>query len=306
MSRAESRTNREDWLTAALADRAHVFVSGSPSFADRAQMKWVPVLRVAGHFPQGIVPPEGENRQSWLPPYYKIMTLFMTLEMPTQQDVDAYAPSSADLNILEWVRRTFNLPIDLVAYPAQYNEAGLFDRIWVDAGGAEKGLMSPQQYADQLNQQRAGLKDEEPARQKLVNKTVNDPFQRLTRSLLSRQLAINDLDALVVLDGTIAVIELKRSNMRPWAPFLDDVPNFILMRSLSRAIPLVFDVLVQYSETITVSAHLHHILGIDRERLTGYGIEISGTDGPNVVEHLVERLQNPTPRAYSSQNRIHR
>ncbi|WP_369137385.1 hypothetical protein [Modestobacter versicolor] len=235
------------------------------------------------------------------------MSLFLTFEVDAVEPFASFAPSGAELSILAWVRQHFSpIPVALVAYPATYDDGGLFATLWIDDPSGLRGFFSPQAYADFLNRERAGVPDEEPASVKEVNRSINDPFQRWTRSLLTKQLSFNDLDVVVTVGHTIAVVELKRSNQRLWAPYVDDVPNFALLRSLSRAVPDVFDVLIQYSELIETSVDVHHVLSFDWERIVGYAVQLVGPNGESVVDTVANYLRTPPPRAYTSTNRRHR
>lgn len=63
---------------------------------------------------------------------------------------------------------------------------------------------------------------------KEVNKSINDNFQKWTRSNLSKFITINDFDAISINTSTIYILELKRveEDINTWLPYLDDYGNY--------------------------------------------------------------------------------
>jgi hypothetical protein len=71
---------------------------------------------------------------------------------------------------------------------------------------------------------------------KAINKTINDAFQSWTRSNLTQKCVVNDIDGIYyVKEGKSLFLELKRveEDLDTWRPYLDDLPNYRALRSIS-------------------------------------------------------------------------
>ncbi|WP_235201209.1 hypothetical protein, partial [Pseudomonas aeruginosa] len=110
---------------------------------------------------------------------------------------------------------------------------------------------------------------------KAINKSLNDVFQIFTRSLVSWQFSINDVDVLVTAPGGVIFLELKRSSVTPWQPYLDDAANYLLMRSLTRLVPKGIDFTLRYDLDRPTEVEVHTILGISREVIPGFRKKVS-------------------------------
>ena len=236
---APPSTARSDWFSDELARREGCFVSASETTSARFVERGLVTVRLVGHFPPEFPPPQDAAlRRQWIPPYYRLLMLFVAVEFEAQSSVDAFSPSSRLSRLRAWLAATFAVPTAIVAFAREATEEGLFPSLWVhDPGLVEPAaVVDPYTYADRLNRRRNPLVGDDPTQVKPINKSINDMFQRWTRAYLTGQLSINDLDAIVHLDAPsrVFILEVKRSNVSNWTPDLNDVPNFMLMKAASR------------------------------------------------------------------------
>jgi hypothetical protein len=79
--------------------------------------------------------------------------------------------------------------------------------------------------------------------------TVNDLLHAWSRSLLSSDLIVNDIDAVCFTgkDGPLSLVEIKRSAYLPWQPYHADASNYALLRALSMGAKAgVLDITLHY------------------------------------------------------------
>ena len=171
-----------------------------------------------------------------------------------------------------------------------------------DTGNSK--AVDPTDFASELNKRRGGRSEDEPEVIKKINKTENDVFQNFTRTMLSRQFSINDIDVLVKTPRGIATLELKRSSKNPWSPYLDDVPNYLLLRSLSIKLSSAIDFTIHYDQDQPGEIEIHTILSISRDSIPGFSKLISASDANSAISILLDTLKDPNVRPYSSRERI--
>ncbi len=301
---AESATKMNDWFTDALAKEEGVFVSGSDTFSQRVGSAGKLTLRIFGHHPPDTTPPSNAaERRRWLPPYYEIPFAVLTCELPDQISVDSFDPES-EAAIRHFLSKLLGLTIYLVAYSC--GNKNLVEGFHVTSSGDISHLRSPGEFAKEINDLRAGKVEDEPAKEKGLNKSLNDVFQTFTRKLISKQFSINDVDALAKVPGGVAFLELKRSGMVPWKPFLDDAANYLLMRSLTRKVENGVDFTIRYDPKNQQGADVHTILGISREIIPGVSKKITGSEASEVIGAVMALLRDPEIQAYSSHNKLRR
>lgn len=290
-------TQRSDWLTDDLAGRNKVFVSGSPKCSSRMKAAGLLTLRLFGHHPANVTPPKNSNeRRTWMPPYYELPFAVLTCELPDGTAVISFDPKVEE-TVRSYFQKAIGIPIYLVGYSADNKDLSL--SFYVSNPSGMASMMMPKDYAQEINKLRVGYSDEEPSEIKEINKTLNDVFQRFTRSMVSWQYSINDLDALVAVPGGIAFLELKRSSKKLWSPYVNDAPNYLLMRSLTRKSPSGVDFTLRYDEDST-KIDVHTLLDVSREVIPGYSVTFSGVDGGATVDALLRFLNRPDMRIYSS------
>jgi hypothetical protein len=266
-------------------------------------------IRLVGHFPPEFPPPQDQAlRRQWLPPYYRLMMVFIAVEFEAQASVDTFAPSNRLSRLRTWLAATFAVPTAIVAFASEETDTGLFASLWThDPGVVEPGAaVDPYGYADRLNRRRNPLVGDDPTQVKPINKTLNDMFQRWTRAYLTGQLSINDLDAIVRFDDPtrVFVLEVKRSNVPNWTPYLNDVPNYLLMKAAARQGNNVGDLTVKYSTRSARSVELHTISSVAWDRIPGWKRVLTGDDAAVTVTALVTHLHGLADSVYSSTSRL--
>lgn len=316
-------TLRTDWLTDELAGHGGVFVSGSRVSSQRIcgeDFGGLLTLRVIGHFPHEMAQRVDRTQQrGWLPSHYQLMMAFVAVELPTQDEVDAFNPGRKLLEFRQYVEKLLNsggaarVWVSLIAF--HQARGTLFGRLWVrdEALGFAGGLEDAWAYAQAINGARAPLAGDDPARVKPINRSLNDSFQNWTRSYLTGQLAINDIDALVRLpvsgsgSRTVAVLELKRSGLAGWRPYLDDVPNYMLYKAVARQAGHAIDLTVRYAYRNPArdsrAAEIHVLSSVSHDRILGFSKTVSGHDASSTVAALLTELSRMIDRAYTSTTR---
>jgi hypothetical protein len=295
----ESSTKRRDWLTDGLSAEESVFVSGSDAFSNRIGSAGQLTLRIFGHHPLGSTPPiDPAERRVWLPPHYDIPFIVLTCEMATQKSVDSFNPHSEG-NIRRYLGGLLNIPIYLVAY--SQDNVNLTEGFHITSPNNVSHIQSPSEFAGEINRLRAGRPEDEPEERKAINKSLNDVFQTFTRSLVSWQFSINDVDVLAKAPYGVAFLELKRSGVVPWQPYLDDAANYLLMRSLTRRVANGIDFTLRYDPGNPTEVDVHTILGISREVIPGFSKKVVGAEAAEVIREILKLLRDPDIRAYGSQ-----
>lgn len=290
------RTQRSDWLTRALETLPFTFVSGSPVSSHRMTEQGSVTLRAIAHFPPDHPPPsEREARRSWLPPHYITMQVFICVQLSDFSSVESFIPR-ADSNLLNFYQlltRCSSAPVALLAFEDKKDPSEGTEAFKVtDRGlGLKNTLIQPAEYAQLLNARRAPPEARNPE-VKAINRSLNDLFQWWTRSFLSPQLAINDVDAVYGLSrssqGTKPVLfELKRSGVREWLPYLDDIPNFFLLQALSRDIGQARDLILRYEDSVPNVLDIFSIERASREAIVGYTIRVVGQTSEEVLRQTL-------------------
>jgi hypothetical protein len=307
-------TLRNDWLTRGLEGLPNTFVSGSPLHSQRLVPTATVTLRMAGHFPPQITPPsDPAERARWLPPFYELMTFFVCVELSTQAAVDSFQYSQHEklCKFFEWFEGHVAAPVALLAFPGQGFDQnhGMF---WImDRKASIDGLaVPPKDYATTLNQLRNPLPFDEPREVKAINSSINDTFQWWTRTYLTKQLSVNDLDAISwdrATPGKTVIIELKRSSQKGWLPYLNDVPNYMLSKALVRTMPGSVDLTIRYDKDHPYSIDCFSIGSISREVITGGKIalppEINSERSIVSLAGIIAKWPDLKLTAYSSKNR---
>ena len=292
------KTERSDWLTEGLAEERDVFVSGSRTFSSKVDSSGLLTLRVFGHHPLHCSPPtDTEERKKWLPPRYEIPFCMLTCELEEQHEVENFSLKSEE-KIRAYITRLLKLPVYFVAY-SQKNSFLKENFFVVDPSGQSRAI-TPQDLAAELNTRRAGRAEDEPEGRKPVNKTLNDYFQKFTRSLLSWQYSINDIDAFVRTPNGIAILELKRSGVDPWLPYPKDVPNYLLMRSLTVKLDYAFDLTVHYDEATEGKLDIHTILNVSRDSIAGFCVPLHDSEAQSAIRKLLSMVKDNNLKPYTS------
>lgn len=237
-----SQDKHSSWLEQAIANANYEgsyfsFVSGNHALSKKHFGLAVPIrLRIAGHHP-----PEIPRDQSadWLPPYYVIMKGFVTVEIAHLSLTPTICSTIDKLKIFaNKLFTALNSPGALVIYSSIEDNEGIPSFFWVyDTQLSIEGEeIDPRDYAKKINEQRNPSEQGEPGKIKKMNSNINDPFQKWTRSLISKQFSFCDVDVLVASNDwkKIYIIELKKSKVKDWMPYLDDAPNYLLFQSIKR------------------------------------------------------------------------
>jgi hypothetical protein len=304
-------TSRADWLVDGLSALPNVFVSASPQWSDEHEYRYPVTARLVGHYPAWFPASDRLNedqRANWLPPYYEIMRCLLTIEVPTEQDVRNFAPQK-EVRLVETFRSTLGVRASLVVYPTEVRADGMWDvcYVWEPEGGR---LLSPEDYAAELNKERDPRAEDEP-QIKEINRSINDLFQRWTRTMMSGQFSINDLDALWLrrkAPGYAVLLELKRGTTRSssvagWQPYLDDVPNYLLMKSVTRHGAPNFDVTIQYRPDDPGRLAVHTVTLLSRMHIVGFRKILAADSGPECISLLDTHLDAIADDAYTSGHR---
>jgi len=106
-----------------------------------------------------------------------------------------------------------------------------------------------------------------PGTFKHVNRSINDSFQRWTRSHLSKYLVINDFD--IIIPRMSFLIELKRvkENIIDWRPYLDDKANYLSLLNICNQNNLSMLTIAYNYDNEDIA--LHHIDVINDDSISG-------------------------------------
>jgi hypothetical protein len=225
-------------------------------------------------------------------------------EVPTQAEVDAFEPPQALEALRKRLVATLGFEFATIVYSQEADPStGLFTRMWVrdPKVGAAGDLLDPSDYALRLNERRSPPEHKDPP-MKVINRSLNDPFQRWTRGYLSGQLAINDLDAIARVElsrRTTALLEIKRTrDNTPWTPYLKDVPNYMLVRAATRLRDDVIDLTLRYPRAVArPQLDLHVVTSISRDAIVGWTKHLEAESPDELVETLFEQLEGMIDRA---------
>lgn len=306
------KTERDDWLSDTLA-KAKYFVSGSPVTSKDYVDSGLVTLRFAAHHPAGIQRPKelaSDYRRIWLPSHYDLMMSFLAIELEDEEQVTQFQPKQKLLTLASYINKLFSIPVSIVAFSSD-TPGKLNERFWVrDAGVKVDGLISPAEYARLLNEMRNPLDWDEPQKKDL-NRSLNDHFQMWTRAYLSGQLSINDVDALKTIerkgsDNIILICELKRpkEDVESWMPYLNDVPNFMLAKSIARSSGNAIDVTIQYNNNQEKKISVHIITHVTKERITGFRKVIAGESREEIVTNIQKYISDICDRVYTSRRTL--
>ena len=299
------KTIREDWLSRELDAQRRTLISGSPEWSRRLIPDGLVTLRAIAHFPRECHPPRDvAARRLWLPPHYDLMQIFITVELADAAAVRAFelAPEAKLLLLCGTVAARASVPIALVAFQQASDPEDEEHHFAVPTHfkvtdkdlGLDGALITPEQYAELVNNRRSPPDLKDPGI-KEVNGSVNDVFHWWSRRFLSPQLAINDIDAIYNLrkaeSGKTFILELKRSDVRNWLPYLDDVPNFMLLRSLQNGIKETRSVIIQYGKIDNSRLHILTTSQITRTHISGWHIYLNRTEEESLSSHLIDVLQ---------------
>lgn len=236
------------------------------------------------------------------------MRCLLTIEVPTEQDVRDFTPEK-EVRLVETFRSTLGVRVSLVVYPNEVRADGMWALcyVWEPESGR---LLSPEHYAAELNKERDPRSEDEP-HIKDINRSMNDLFQRWTRTMMSGQFSINDLDALWLrrrTPGYAVLLELKRgatrsSSVDAWRPYLDDVANYLLMKSVTRHGAPSFDATIQYRPDEPGRLAVHTVTLLSRMHIVGFRKIVAADTGPGCVALLDTHLEAIADNAYSSSQR---
>lgn len=235
----------------------------------------------------------------WLPTRYAIMTLIVAVELPSAERVRAFRMTDHRVLVASVERiaaRFRGVDLACIAFERKARPGEGTDVLNVTQASLRLAdtIIDPGTYAEQVNAQRAPPELHEP-RPKRINKTVNDVLAWWSARYLSRQMAVNDLDAVHGFreGATPLLIELKRSGVPGWKPYLDDVPNFVLLRSLADLAGCL-PVIVRYADRIPCKADLFTFPDVSWTRIAGQQVRIDGTDPHNTAARILAAARTVT------------
>ncbi|MBE9181728.1 hypothetical protein IQ268_24485 [Oculatella sp. LEGE 06141] len=301
-------TQRCDWLNLALF-RREFWVSGLAQTAEKYQTQGAITLRFVGHFPGHMQPPQTlavPDRRLWLPSHYDLLMGFLAVELPNQWAVNQFVPSEPLQQLSLRVQQRFEVPVAIVAFAAEPPPAVENPFFVIDAALNFSGLVAPQHYAQQINQSRNPLAWDEPL-VKPINQSINDTFQRWTRTYLSGQFSINDIDALKTINTPsgqeiLVLCELKRSQIdfKRWTPYLNDVPNFMLTKACARKCFSAIDIVIHYHAKTTDQVAVHFITNVTKQGISGFRKIIAANDETAIVAAIEAHITSIMDDAYTS------
>jgi hypothetical protein len=294
-------TARDDWFTEALANTPGAFVSGSPAFAARTGLQSQPIARVIGHFPRWFPAsaPTPAGLTHWLPPYYEIMQGLLSIGVPTKEDVENHVPSSKELALAETLQARLGIPFAVLTYADGGGGTEIPQLLAITDVGTSTRLVAAANLAEELNRRR-DPDSVTPPQVKPINASMNDALQRWTRSMLSSEFAVTDIDALLILGKSTWLLELKRSR-EPWHPYVDDVPNYLLAKSVTRRSAGACDLTINYLRDLEGHAAVHALLHVARDRVVGFKKSFAHATASSCIESIREWL-GTIDETYTSDN----
>jgi len=97
-----------------------------------------------------------------------------------------------------------------------------------------------------------------------------------------------------------AFLELKRSGVMPWQPYVNDAANYLLMRSLTKKVAVGIDFTIRYDLEKPTELDVHTILGISRDVIPGFSEKIVCENASEVIKEMMKLLRDRNIRAYGS------
>ncbi|HWT92324.1 MAG TPA: hypothetical protein VN238_04960 [Solirubrobacteraceae bacterium] len=339
-------TAKDDWLTNALSslasktdpagdgpqvwlsgDSLHERLLGGPTKASDKPARWS--FRACGHHPREWPKPAGAGA-GWLPAVYELLRLWATVEFESDAEVDADLLTKEIESIAKapgWsaLRDALGRRAAVVAYrnatsagtPVAPTAFVLSDPS-INGGSVEK--KSPSAYAKLVNEWAKPVPGDEPASVKALNKSLNDSFQVWTRSELTKQVAIVDLDVIIWFPkashtagaaSRFALVELKRQTQseaqaRDWGPYVDDSPNYMLARAATRYQQRpqagVVDVVVNYfrDQQPPYRCWVHLLSSVSLTEIVGVRHEVSGDTADACALGLLARIDELLGQPFTS------
>jgi len=240
----ENRTIKEDWYNDLLGNTSDGFVSGHATFTQKLNLK------------------EGEHCALRFVHREETLLIFLTIET-----ADATAFSNQVLQNYQFkkLQALFGEHLYVLAFDA----ADHFKM-------AKPGSATLDAHtSDTLEAFIAGIDPalvENKGTYKTINRSVNDAFQAWTRTHLTRNCVVNDLDALLIGKDAQTVCELKRvkAALTDWKPYLDDYHNYKSFFFIAKEFKLQARVIAyQANNDQAVAFHFNIQLALDQSAITG-------------------------------------
>lgn len=254
----------EGWLEIGLSrlPRWHVSSLDSPSLPLGGAPTSIRVIAAAAD-PVVLAPGQRAGESQLFAP--RVIPLGIVLATPSPYDGN---PSPA---VSKRLQDRMHLPIALVEVDlSEKYDATTSIFVHIAFSGASSG--DGASLADEVHALAAarGVQIDSTARfQKPLNTgQVNDPLHLWSRSLVSSNLIVADIDAMCLLPPgePLGLVEIKRSGVTPWKPYRNDARNYALLRSMALGSDeAAFDLVIHYDNKRTVApfeVNLHSIVGL--------------------------------------------
>jgi hypothetical protein len=206
-------------------------------------------------------------------------------------------PTCSGIRTLNRIRGRFGASLACVAFehrgdPAEGTESLNVTHEALDLNAV---MVPPEEYAERVNRRRAPPNEQDPPR-KEVKKSVNDVLAWWSQQFLSPQMAVNDVDVLHGLreGGTPLLLELKRSNVKGWLPYLEDVANFVLLRSLADQ-GGCGTVIVRYHDDEVGVADLFSFPTVSRAEIKGTTVRVVRADPDDAAAEILRVARTVRP-----------
>ena len=295
-----------NWLLDRLSVEAVGLISNDRAYAARHGIDGRISLRCIAHHPAGYVRSKYPGSSKY-PPYYIMMCVFIVIEMTCDPHPDALV--NINIGFINRLRdkvrlRMEQVPlVDVLFVPTLRNaepEEIVFCVITEDQPNPR--LMRAREYAKEINAKRQA-----PDRRDPIIKPINlahedrprDVFHWWSREFLTGQLAINDLDWIFPVfeeDLKLVLVELKKSSIKEWWPYERDMPNFLLLNAVARALGACKTIIVHFKPEERDVIHVFELLNLAEPNPSARGgrLTLKETSVASQLIQVIKRYQTDT------------
>lgn len=249
------------------------------------------------------------DTRAGLPSRYDVFKTLLCICIPGTAELETPLEelSMVQKGFIERLQKLLTDEISIISY---YDDPSTNFVVWDRALGLECAAISPADYASLLGQAmdyRGPLGSGKPA-----NTEIGDVIRQWGAMYLPRYIVVSDIDALVQTDRptsingrepvtkSIVIVEIKSTKKGDWSPYRSDIPNYMLMESLSRKTGLPW-VILHHVKSDPTRATLWHIPAISYEEIHGcHSIEVTGVNQDDVAAMLFRRMHDVHRREFSA------
>lgn len=242
-----------------------------------------------------------------LPSRYEVFRTLLCICIPSTSKLETPLEhlSLVQQGFVERLQKLLSNEIAIISY---YDDPSTHFVVWDRVIGLECAAISPADYASLLSKEmgyRGPLGSGKPA-----NTEIGDVIRQWGVRYLPRYIVVSDIDALVQTDRStstnisepvtpsIVIVEIKSTKKGNWSPYRSDIPNYMLMESLSRKAGLPW-VILHHVKVDPTRATLWHIPAVSYDEIHGcYSIEITGINQDDVAARLFSRMHDVHSRAF--------